>query len=89
MNAFGKNVNAIFAQTFGYPRIQSITLDAHPSVSTGLRLTAFTATGPTLLSLQQPVPVTAGTLNVNPLTSLPVITGNNGITFAFQRKFPW
>jgi autotransporter translocation and assembly factor TamB len=89
MKAFGKNVNAIFAQTFGYPRIQSITLDAHPSVSTGLRLTAFTATGPTLLSLQQPVPVTAGSLNVNPLTSLPVITGNNGITFAFQRKFPW
>jgi len=89
VKAFGKNVNAIFAQTFGYPRIQSITLDAHPSVATGLRLTAFTATGPTLLSLQQPVPVTAGTLNVNPLTSLPVITGNNGITFAFQRKFPW
>ncbi len=89
VKAFGKNVNAIFAQTFGYPRVQSITLDAHPSDATGLRLTAFTAVGPTLLSLQQPLPVTAGTLNVNPLTSLPPITGNNGITFAFQRKFPW
>ena len=88
VKAFGKNVNAIFAQTFGYPRVQSITLDAHPSDATGLRLTAFTAVGPTLLSLQQPLPVTAGTLNVNPLTSLPPITGNNGITFAFQRKFP-
>ncbi len=89
VKAFGKNVNAIFAQTFGYPRVQSITLDAHPSDATGLRLTAFTAVGPTLLSLQQPLPVTAGTLNINPLTSLPPITGNNGITFAFQRKFPW
>ena len=54
VKAFGKYVNAIFAQTFGYPRTQSITLEAHPNPAAGLRLTAFTAQGPTLLALQQP-----------------------------------
>ncbi len=88
VKAFGKYVNAIFAQTFGYPKTQSITLEAHPNPATGLRVTAFTAQGPTLLALQQPAPVGMDVMNLNPLTQLPPLTGTNGVTFAYQLKFP-
>ncbi len=88
VKAFGKYVNAIFAQTFGYPRTQSITLEAHPNPSTGLRATAFTAQGPTLLALQQPAPIGMDIMNLNPLTQLPPFTGTNGVQFSYQVKFP-
>jgi autotransporter translocation and assembly factor TamB len=88
VKAFGKYVNAIFAQTFGYPRTQSITLEAHPNPATGLRLTAFTAQGPTLLGLQQPAPIGFDVMNLNPVTQLPPLTGTNGVTFSYQVKFP-
>ncbi len=88
VKAFGKNVSAIFAQTFGYPKTQSITLEAHPSVGTGLRLTAFTSSGPTVLGLSQPQPVGMDVMNLNPLTALTAVSGTNGIAFSFQRKFP-
>jgi hypothetical protein len=88
VKAFGKNVSAIFSQTFGYPKVQSVTLEAHPNVATGLRLTAFTAEGPTLLALQQPQPVAAGALNLNPLTSFEPVSGTNGFSLSYQRKFP-
>ncbi|HYL26653.1 MAG TPA: translocation/assembly module TamB domain-containing protein, partial [Candidatus Nitrosotalea sp.] len=89
VKAFGKNVNAIFAQSFGYPRTQSVGLEAHPSEGTGLRLTAYSSVGPTLNALQQqPQPIAFGVLNLNPLTALTPITGQNGVTFSFERKFP-
>ncbi len=86
--AFGKYVSAIFAQTFGYPKTQSITIEAHPNPFTGLRLTAFTSQGPTLLALQQPAPIGMDIMNLNPLTALPPLTGTNGIQFSYQVKFP-
>jgi autotransporter translocation and assembly factor TamB len=89
VKAFGNNVNAIFSQSFGYPRTQSIALEAQPNVATGLRLTAYTSEGPTLFALQQqPQPLAFGVLNLNPLTSFTPITGTNGVTFAYQKKFP-
>ncbi|MBV8499714.1 MAG: translocation/assembly module TamB domain-containing protein [Candidatus Eremiobacteraeota bacterium] len=88
VKAFGKYVSAIFAQTFGYPKTQSITLEANPNPSAGLRLTAFTAQGPTLLALQQPAPVGMDIMNLNPLTALPPLTGTNGVLFSYRVKFP-
>jgi autotransporter translocation and assembly factor TamB len=88
VKAFGKYVNAIFAQSFGYPRTQSIGLEAHPNIGTVLRLTAYSSTGPTLFAVQQPQPVAFGVLNLNPLTAYTPVSGSNGITFAYQRKFP-
>jgi len=89
VKAFGKNVNAIFAESFGYPRTQSIALEAHPNVGTGLRLTAYSSEGPTLFALQQqPQPVAFGVLNLNPLTTFTPVTGTNGVAFSYQRKFP-
>jgi autotransporter translocation and assembly factor TamB len=88
VKAFGKNVRAIFAQTFGYPQTQSITLEANPTVDTGLRLTAYTSQGPTLLALQQPQSTGLDVLNLNPLTSFTPLTGTNGISFAYLRRFP-
>jgi autotransporter translocation and assembly factor TamB len=88
VKAFGKNVNAIFAQTFGYPSTQSVTLEVNPSVGTGLRGTWYTTSGPTLFVLQQPQLVGMGVLNLNPMTQLPPPTGTNGVSFSFLRKFP-
>jgi autotransporter translocation and assembly factor TamB len=88
VKAFGKHVNAIFAQSFGYPKTQSITLEAHPNVGTGLRVTAFTSQGPTVLALQQPQPIGMDVMNLNPLTAFTPVSGSNGFAFSFQRKFP-
>jgi autotransporter translocation and assembly factor TamB len=88
VKAFGKNVSASFSQTFGYPRSQSITLNAQPSVATGLRLTAYSSEGPTLFALQQPQPIGLDVLNLNPMTSFQPLSGSNGVSFSFLRKFP-
>jgi len=88
VKAFGKNVNAIFAQTFGYPRTQSVTLDAHPNVATSLRLSAYTTSGPTLFALQQPQAAGTGVLQLNPYTVLPPANGANGVTFSYVKRFP-
>ncbi|MBV9232773.1 MAG: translocation/assembly module TamB domain-containing protein [Candidatus Eremiobacteraeota bacterium] len=88
MKAFGKTVTAIFSQTFGYPRSQSITLEAHPSVGTGLRLIAFTSEGPTLFALLQPQAIASDVMNLNHMTSFTPTSGTNGIAFSYLRKFP-
>ncbi len=87
VKAFGKFVNAIYTQSFGYPRTQSVALEAHPNPTTGLRLTAFTSEGPSLFALQQPQPIGASVLNVNPATSFTPISGSNGVTFSYVRRF--
>lgn len=87
VKAFGKFVNAIYAQSFGYPRTQSVALEAHPNPSTSLRLTAFTTDGPTLFAVQQPQPVAASVLNVNPVTSFTPISASNGASFSYVRRF--
>ncbi len=88
VKALGKNVNAIFAQSFGYPRVQAVTLEAHPNPATGYRLTWYTTSGPTLFAAQQQVqPVASNVLNLNPATTLPPANGTNGIGLSYVRKF--
>ncbi len=87
VKAFGKFVNAIYTQSFGYPRTQSVALEAHPNPSTGLRLTAFTSDAPTLFAQQQTQPVAASVLNVNPATSFTPISASNGVSFSYVRRF--
>lgn len=88
VKGIGRYVNAIFSQTFGYPRTQSIAFEANPTVGTGLRLTIYTSTGPTLFAVQQPQMVGVDVLNLNPLTSFTPSGGTNGVSFSFQKKFP-
>ncbi len=88
VKAFGKNVNAIFTQTFGYPKTQAVTLEAHPNASIALRGTWYTADGPALFGAQPPQTVGSNALNLNPATQLPTPTGTNGVSFSFVQKFP-
>jgi autotransporter translocation and assembly factor TamB len=88
VKAFGKYVSAIFSQSFGYPKTQSIAFEAHPNEGTGLRVMAYTSTGPTVLSLQQPQPIGIDVMNLNPLTAFTPVGGTNGIAFSYLRKFP-
>jgi autotransporter translocation and assembly factor TamB len=85
--AFGKYTRAVFTESFGYPRSQSVALEANPSPSTGLRLSAYTAQGPTLFAAQPP-PMAANVLNINPATSYTPVTGSNGFAFSYLRRFP-
>ena len=89
LKALGKNVNAIFAQSFGYPRVQAVTLEAHPDPATGYRFTWYTTTGPSLFAAQlQMQPVAANVLDLNSATTLPPASGTNGIGLSYVRKFP-
>jgi autotransporter translocation and assembly factor TamB len=85
--ALGKNVRAIYSQTFGYPKTQAVTFEAYPNSASGARFTWYTSTGPTLFALQGPQSVGMDVLNLNPYTQLPPATGNNGISLSYQRKF--
>jgi autotransporter translocation and assembly factor TamB len=84
----GKNVNAIYSETFGYPRTQAITFEANPAVGTGYRLNWYTTVGPTLFVLQGSQPAATDALNLNRMTQLPPPTGTNGINLQYLRKFP-
>jgi translocation and assembly module TamB len=85
--AFGKNVNAVFSQSFGYPRTQAVTLEALLSEANALRFTWYTSTGPTLFATQSTQPIAANVLNLNPYTSLPPATSTNGYQFSYLRKW--
>jgi len=87
-SGLGKFTRAIFSQTFGYPRTQSIALEHNPNPATGLRLSMYTSDGPSLFALQQPQPLGADVLNVNPATSFTPIGGTNGVSFSYVRRFP-
>ena len=86
--AFGKNVTATYSQTIGYPRVQAISLEAHPNPATGVRLNWYTASGPTLFGVQQPQALGTDVLNLNRLTLLPPLTGTNGIDLNYVRRYP-
>ncbi len=87
VKALGKYVNAIYRQTFGYPEQQSVALEARPNDANAYRITAYSATGPTLFSLQQPQPAAANVLNVNPATSYTPIGGSNGVSLLYLRRW--
>lgn len=86
--AFGKNVTATYSQTIGYPRVQAISLEAHPNPATGVRMNWYTASGPTLFGLQQPQALGTDVLNLNRMTLLPPLTGTNGIDINYIRRYP-
>ncbi|HTU82629.1 MAG TPA: translocation/assembly module TamB domain-containing protein [Candidatus Acidoferrales bacterium] len=90
VKAFGKNVDAIAGETFGYPQTQSLTLEVHPNVAESLRLRLYSSEGPTLFALQgtQIQPVAANVLDLNPMTSEPILGGTNGLDFSYVRRFP-
>jgi autotransporter translocation and assembly factor TamB len=91
VKAFGNHVTAAFSETFGTPKVQSVALEAHPSIATGLRLRLYSTAGPSLVGItqqQQPVPVGLDVLNLNPMTSIANPSGTNGVDFSYERKFP-
>jgi autotransporter translocation and assembly factor TamB len=87
VKALGKYVNAIYRQTFGYPEEQSVALEARPNDANAYRVTAYSAQGPTLFALQQPQPLAAGVLNVNPATSYTPIGGSSGVSLLYLRRW--
>ena len=85
--SLGKNMRAIFSETFGYPKTQAVTLEAYPDAASGAKFTWYTTSGPTLLALQGAQPVGTDVLNLNRYTEPPPATGTNGISLSYQRKF--
>ena len=87
VKAFGKNVSATASANLGSPKSESVALEAHPSVATGLRLQVYTSEGPTLFSLQQPTAVGLDALNLNPMTQLQSVGGTSGVNFSYVHRF--
>ncbi|MGB8910383.1 MAG: translocation/assembly module TamB domain-containing protein [Candidatus Cybelea sp.] len=85
--AFGA-VNAIFSQTFGFPRTTSFGLEANPGACSGLRLIWFNTDGPTLLAVQQPQPLALNVLTLTPVTTYVPNVGQSGVAFSYIRKLP-
>jgi autotransporter translocation and assembly factor TamB len=84
---FGRNINAVFSQTFGYPRTQAVTLEGYLSEANSLRFTWYTSSGPTLFAQPPGQAVGMDVLNLNRYTALPPATGTNGYQFSFLRKW--
>ncbi|HEY2473866.1 MAG TPA: translocation/assembly module TamB domain-containing protein [Candidatus Cybelea sp.] len=84
----GPKTNAIFSQTFGFPRTQSLTIEHRPSDGTAYRFNWYTTVGPTLFVLQSSQPAAVDPLNLNRATQLPPATGVNGINLQYLKKFP-
>ena len=87
VKAFGA-VNAIFSQTFGFPRTTSFGLEANPGVCSGLRLIWYNSDGPTLLAAQQPQPLALDVLTMRPVTTYVPQLAQNGVDFSYVRKLP-
>ncbi len=88
VKAFGKNVSAVVGESLGYPRTQSVALQAHPSAGTSLRLRLYTSDRPTLFGVQQPQPIGLDALELNPMTAIANPGGTNGFDFSYVRRFP-
>ncbi len=80
-----RNVNAVFASSFGQPPRESVGLQAaNPAGTTAAQVTFFTQP-----SANQLAPVqTTSLLSTNPsVTGAEPLNGNQGVSFSVQRKF--
>ncbi len=92
VKALGKNVTATANETFGNPKEESVGLEAHPSIATGIRMRMYSSSGPSLVGIsgaqQQPSAVGLDALNLNPMTAIAAASGTNGMDFSWVQKFP-
>jgi autotransporter translocation and assembly factor TamB len=79
-----KNVNAVFAQSFGEPVRESIGLRATPKSSTAYQLTFYSQPDSNKLMTFQPNSVLSSNESV---TAAEPSTGTSGFSVSFQRKF--
>jgi hypothetical protein len=77
----GKEINAVFGQSFGYPYRQTFGIEVRPSPATAFQLTLFQTYG------QQDVlfPIVAGS-QTRAFAAQPA-AGQSGFSFSFQRFF--
>jgi len=88
VKAFGRDLDAIFAQSFGEPIRESFTLEARPSSGTAISLTTYTQQLTNVFGAQQPFGTTASQINGQPpILSIEPMSGTNGLDLLFERKF--
>jgi hypothetical protein len=78
----GRNIDAVFAQSFTYPTRQSLALRAHPSNAVSLELTFFQQQG-----TGQFDPQTLSSSTNQSLTAGQPTVGTSGFSLVFQRHF--
>lgn len=86
VKGIGKNLNAVYADTFGIPRRQSISLQTRRASNLQYAFTMFNTQGATLAGAQQPVLVNA--MSIGNAATLPSDTGGNGFNFELKRMYP-
>jgi hypothetical protein len=88
--AFGRELTATFAESFGYPTRTSFALEAAHNNATAMRVTVYTQTGMPLFGTSQPpgIPPPGQTAQTTPLLIQPM-SGTNGFDFRYLKKFPY
>ena len=78
----GRNIDAVYAETFAYPTRQSLGLESHPTPGTSVQLTFFQQQGTGQFS-----PQLYSTSTNQALTASQPASGTSGFSLVFQRRF--
>lgn len=85
--AIGKHVNVVFAQTFGQPRRQSLTLESRSKKAISLAAVFYTQEQPSAFGTLTSEDTHQGLFGANVISIQPM-SGTNGINVRLERKFP-
>lgn len=84
--AFGKHLTAVYAQSLGQPRRQSLSIKAHRGLSTAFDLMVYQVQSPTLLGFEQ----TSSLIGFDNGAQAPIMQpnlGNSGVSFSYEHQF--
>jgi autotransporter translocation and assembly factor TamB len=86
VRAFGRNLHAIFNESFGYPERTSFELEATPNEATAVRFMAYTQPSAVFLSQppSQPLP---GAIGQAALLQQLQLSGTNGFSIMYERRY--
>jgi hypothetical protein len=82
----GKQVNAVYSQTFGYPTRQSFGFEIKPNPNVAAQLTFFNTIGAQNIFIATPA-ISFGN-SYNRVTAAQPIGGTTGVSFALQLLLP-
>lgn len=86
VKGLGKNLNAVYADTFGLPRRESLSLQTRYASNVQYAFTMFNTQGGTMAGMEQPVLVNA--LSIGNAATAGQSTGGQGFDFQVKRTYP-
>ena len=87
VKAFGRDLQAIFNESLGYPQRTSIALVATPSKGSAIRATFYTQPDLTLFPLTRPPAGEPGAVGEAAIMDLQPMSGTSGISLRYERRY--